>query len=197
MIKSDMQCYIKADRFFHWDFHYRIVHPLSVNVCRVSFSSSNQIDWKTRKNIIDKVHCHLCGHSNFDDIKTLLERNKIRDDYCTIYLKDLLETCVSFHVMSLPTKMRSVSLNNSSRRFNQLCLVDFLYLDDLQLFHCMDCMSRYSLAVFVETLTMRDAIAAFEQSWVSLFRVPESVQADDAFPKSEFKEYLKSIGCKL
>lgn len=163
-------------------------------MCRVSLSRTTEIPWKTRKEIIDEVHRHVCGHSNFNDIKTLPERNTVWNEDCADYLRDLLGTCIACHEITLPMKMRNVSLNNFFRRLNQLCFVDFFQLDSLQLFHCVKSVSLYSLAVVVDSLTLREAIAAFEQSLESHFWVPESIQADETFQKRECQDYLKTVG---
>ena len=73
---------------------------------------------------MDKDHRHVCGHSNFRDIRTLLERNGLwRDDYYK-YLSHVLESCLSCHETELPQKARTVSLNTISREFNQLVFVE-------------------------------------------------------------------------
>lgn len=146
------------------------------------------------KEILDKVHKHVCGHSYYYEINTLLQRNIIRNDDSEIFLSGVFDTCVACYATQLSTGRRAVSLNHFSRLFIQLVFIDFFIFEQLQLFHCMDAVSRYSLAVVVDSLTLLEAISAFEQSWITHFWVLESLQGDDAFNRTEFLSYMKSIG---
>ena len=56
------------------------------------------------KTIVDRVHQHVCGHSNFSDMRTLLQRNGIWNRSIEDYLINVLDTCTSCKVMALPKK---------------------------------------------------------------------------------------------
>lgn len=92
--------------------------------------------------------------------------------------------------------MRAVSLNFFWRGFNQLCFVAFFHLDGLRLFHCTVSVSRYSVTVVIDDLSLREAMATFEQSWMSHFWVSESIQADYPFWNGAPESYVKTIGCQ-
>lgn len=45
--------------------------------------------WNEKKAIIDKVHRHICGHSNYTDMKIFLERNGFWDESVPQYVAEL------------------------------------------------------------------------------------------------------------
>lgn len=65
LISCNMQCYIPPNRLFHQEFHYITAHPDFMNICIVHLSDSKEVLLAKEKEIIDKVHHHVCGHSNF------------------------------------------------------------------------------------------------------------------------------------
>ena len=67
--------------------------------------------WTENMKIVDKVHKNVCGHSNFNDIRTLLERNGLLIDDCDKYLANFLERCTACRAVQKPTGMRTVSLS--------------------------------------------------------------------------------------
>lgn len=56
----------------------------------IPLSSSTVIEsersWQERKNIMDKLHRHVCGHASYEGINIFLERNQLWNDQCTKYL---------------------------------------------------------------------------------------------------------------
>lgn len=197
LIVWSRQCYILANLFYHQSFLYCRAHPASVNACCDNFSRSQKMFWMKRKQIINKVPHHKCGHSNIYDVNILFEGNKDWNNDCREYLTDLLDTCVSCHEASLPTKVGAVSFNHFSRGLNQLFFVYFFQLNGLPVFHCMDSVLCYSDAVVADNLSRREAVAGFERNWVSSFWIPQSLQADGSFLTVVFECSLKYIGCKL
>lgn len=65
------------------------------------------------------------------------------------------------------------------------------------LFHCMNSVSLYWLAVVVDNSTLREALTAFYQSSVNHVAVPQSVETDGLFQRSEFQDHLKTFACTL
>lgn len=65
--------------------------------------------WFEVKKIIDKVHKHVCGHSTYSDIKTLLERNKLWNAEVQKYLASTLDECTNCLATSKPKENRKVS----------------------------------------------------------------------------------------
>lgn len=100
---------------------------------------------------------------------------------CADYVRDLFETFAQGQNTALRIKMRAASMHTFSWGFNYLFVDDFFQVDGLSPMHCMDYVSRYSRAVVMNSLTLRDAIIVSEPSWMSRFSVPEGIQADDSF----------------
>ena len=192
LIDHDMHSYMRKEFFFHEQ--HKSLHDPTVQLLCSYTAASVDLTWKKRKELIDKVHRHVCGHSNYRDIRMLLERNGIWNDECNKYLSHVLESCASCHETRLPAQPRTVSLSNLSREFNQLVFVDHFFLDELQIFHVMDAKSTYSAGTVVDSLTIADAIASFETCWTSQFWAPAQCQGDQAFLAADFQQYLKAMG---
>ncbi len=146
------------------------------------------------KSIIDKVHKHVCGHSTFTDIKTLLQRNDFWSEDAKKYLAETLEKCPSCLTTSLPKKSRKVALSAMSRDFNDVVCLDHFFLDDFKVFHVMDSSTRFSVGSVVPDTTMNSAIIAFETHWISPFWAPNAEIYDPAFKNDLMESYLKNNG---
>lgn len=142
--------------------------------------------WPELKRIVDKVHRHVCRHSNYNDIKLVLQRNNILTDTCASYLTKLLQGCSHCHVIDVPTGSRVVSLANVSRSFNEVVCVDHFFPENLVVFNVMDARNRYFVGCIVSSTNMSEAVAAFESLWVSQFWPPGSLQDDQFFDTKEF-----------
>ena len=188
MIEYDMHSYIQLEIFY---FQAHQDYDQSMNsLC----SHSGNLTWTERKNIIEKVHNHVCGHSNYYDIKTLLDRNEVWNEDCSKYLCEKLTTCPSCHDTDLPTQARAISLNNFSRGFNELLFIDHFFPDNLTVFHFMDSVTKCSTGVVISSTNMGEAIDLTELSWITPYWNPKFVQGDKAFNNSIFKQYSANIG---
>ena len=196
LTEHDMHSYLRKERFYHVDYN-SLNDPKITALCANPVSQTRELSWPETKDIIDKVHRHVCGHFNFRDIRILLERNGLWRDDCYKYLSHVLESCLSCHETKLPQKAGTVSLNNISREFNQLVFVDHFFLDDLDVFYAMDAKTCYSCGAVVGSVSMKNAVTAMESNWMNHFWAPDCVQADPAFGNSEFGDYLSSLGTKF
>jgi len=150
--------------------------------------------WEECKAVVDKVHRHVCGHSNFTDIKVLLERNGLWDAHVQKYLSGILESCEKCKTTALPKSSRKATLSSLSREFNKVVCVDHLFLDEYCVFHLMDSTTRFSVGAVVNSSNMLDAIEVFESSWLSQFWEPEVVAFDQAFNSDIFLKFLGKYG---
>jgi len=150
--------------------------------------------WKDVKSIVDKVHKHVCGHSNYSDMRILLERNNLWNKEVEKYLPLVLERCSNCHTTALPKNSRKVSLSSMSREFNNVVSVDHMFLGENCVFHIMDTKSRYSVGAIVESTTMAQAIEVFESTWLSEFWAPDVVAFDQAFDSKLFDQFLQKYG---
>ena len=174
--------------------------PDITNCSPVSSLSAITLDiapWSDIKKIIDKVHKHVCGHASFTYYKLLLERNGLWNDAVASYLKELVNGCTACRSTSVPHPSRKVSISSLSKNFNEVLCIDHLYLDESLVMHCMDLVSRYSSAHVVTSTNLKEAIIAFEASWVSQFWYPDSIRADKAFQVGEFKRYAEKLGIPI
>lgn len=154
--------------------------------------------WSEIRKVIDKVHRHVCGHSNYHDMKLLLERNMIWNAEVKKYLSQVLDTCPDCLTTSQAQSTRNVSLSSLSRNFNDVVCVDHYHLDGNRIFHIMDSVARYFVGDVVQEMNMSTAIPLFQSLWVSAFWEPKVVFYDSAFDNSEFTMYLEShdIECR-
>ncbi len=157
-------------------------------------TKSDKHEWSTVKRIVDKVHNHVCGHSTYSDMRTLLERNGFWNNAVQHYLTNAVSNCKDCIASSTPPPSRRVSLATLSREFNQVVAVDHFYLDSIRLIHFMDTVSRFSACYICESASMKEAIFAFHACWLNQFWTPESLHGDQAFLAKEFQEYISKLG---
>jgi len=196
LVNEDLHCYIPSKAFF------KSSSVSGKAIFCATGKLSNSIDaknlpWSNRKAIIDRVHLHVCGHSSFSDMKTLLQRNDLYDDNAAEYLAQVLDECTSCKVTSQPKPNRKVSLSSLSKEFNKEVCIDHLYLGDSIVFHAMDSATRYSAGCCVIDTNMEHSIEAFESQWISQFWYPQVVIADPAFNNTLFKKYLTNCGISI
>ena len=132
----------------------------------------------------------MCGHSSYNEIRLLLDRNELWDDPCSRYLSHVLEICPHCPIVQRPAPSRKVSLSSMFRQFNAIVCIDHLFLDRHDVLHMMDSRTRYSTGLLVSSTTMKEAIIAYESKWLLEFWPSEIIQGDQAFNNSEFRNYL-------
>ena len=142
--------------------------------------------WDEIKHIIDRVHKHVCGHSCYSDMKTLLQRNDIWDESIQKYLQQTLERCPACKKTSEAQPERKVSLGTISRSFNEVLCVDHLFLNNICVFHAMDTATRYSVGCAVPNTGMIPAISSLDSHWITPFWSPQTVIFDKAFDNKCF-----------
>ena len=103
LVDYDLHSYIPHSVFYNYGKSVQTVDKMTL-FCATSVLNGvdGDLSWKDTKHIIDKVHLHVCGHSNFSDMKLLLQRNGIWDECVSKYLSDTIET-VSYTHLTLPT----------------------------------------------------------------------------------------------
>jgi len=168
----------------------------SVLTCLNGNALRNKI-WSEIKAVVDKVHKHVCGHASYTDFELLLARNGLWNDAVASYVAQCVDQCTACRSTAPPQPNRKVSISSLSKSFNDIVCIDHFYLDQIRLMHCMDLVSRYSAVHIVSTVTMGEAVQAFEACWVSQFWYPESVHGDKAFQVGDFKTYADSLGIKI
>lgn len=170
-----------VDNKFHSFVPYKLFLPADIAISKMSVNrifcvtaqlsdeTKTQSPWSEVKKVIDKVHTHVCGHSSYSDIKTLLERNQLWNVDAQKYLATVLEKCSSCATTHEPKASRKVSLSTLNREFNEIVCIDYLHLRGNTVFHMLDSVSRYSIGDVVDTTAMTEAISVFELQWNSQF----------------------------
>lgn len=153
-----------------------------------------QRPWTEKKAIIDKVHRHICGHSNYTDIKILLERNDMWDESVSQYVKETLEKCEVCRTTALPKSSTNVSISSMSKGVNEVVCIDHMYLENLCVFHYMDSKSRFSVGAVVDSTSMIDAVESFESTWMNQFWIPTVLVFDPAFKTELFGKFMEKCG---
>ena len=171
----------------HDDYKYKA--KLFCATAKINQNENTHTPWSEIKKIVDKVHQHICGHSQYSDIKILLQRNNLWNEEVNRYLSTIMEKCTSCKTTSVPQPSRKVSLSSLSRQFNDLVCIDHLHLENNRVFHVMDSHTRYSSGMVVQSLTMTEAIKVFECQWMSQFWAPKCILFDPAFDNDEFLNY--------
>lgn len=115
LVDIDDHSYLSLHHFTHHS--SRDSTPALTNLL-CGFSVSTNQSWPALKCVVDNVHRHICGHSNFNDVKLLLQRNRLWSSECSSYLSKVMEQCKHCHLIDAPIGTRVVSLANISRNFN-------------------------------------------------------------------------------
>ena len=201
IVESDTHDYIALDRFVQQDSSSttsaRSVVSLAGNSVCVSESTSKQLKGRSLSDItriVNRVHDHVCGHSSYGDIRTLLQRNQLWNEDVQKYLSSIVERCPNCIASSSPPSNRKVSISGINRQFNDVVCVDHFWLDGQCMFHIMDSFSRFSVAQPVESTALVDTTIIFESMWISQFWPPGSVQGDLAFQHDQFQAFLTMYG---
>jgi len=164
---------------------------ISTFYCASARIEGQNDSWASIKKIVDKVHKHICGHSNYTDIKLLLERNSLWSSDAEKYLVGILNECSACDTTAMPKPARKVSLSSMSRSFNDVVCIDHLFLDEYKVFHAMCSSTRYSVGSHVPDTNMENSIACLEAHWISQFWPPNEILYDPAFENSLFKSYVE------
>ena len=195
LVDHEMHSYVPYSKF-SVDEHSNSLEETTKIFCATAHLSDDDLPrpWPEVKKIVNKVHKHVCGHSTYSDIKTLLERNKLWNEEVQNYLTHILEACTACSTTSKPKPTRKVSLSALTRDFNNVVCIDHFHLGDSRVLHIMDSVSRYSVGEVVDNTSMIQAIPLFESLCITPFRVPEDVLFDPAFDNTDFKDCLTSHG---
>lgn len=98
----------------------------------INISSNTTIStWSQHKGVIYKVHRHVCNHSTFPDMITLLRRNKIWTDDAQNYLGDFIRRCTSCVASSTPPPTRKVSCSSINHSLNDVFMIDHVLLSSV------------------------------------------------------------------
>lgn len=194
-IDAGHHSYVLLDRFVKPD----IKSPsLACLIAAPSAGASEILDnWATLRRVVDRVHCHTCGHVTYSDMRTLLMINCLWNDHVQQYLASTVAECRDCKASSAPPPNRGVLLSPLDRFFNDLVCIDRFHLENVTLLHVMDVSTRFSAAHAVTSTSIEGAIYAFEMMWFSHFWPPGAVNADSAFQKEPFDNFLSSYDVQL
>lgn len=79
--------------------------------------------------IVKRVHDHVCGHASFGDMRTLLQRDRLRIADVERILFTAVEKCPHCIAAAPPASKRTVSIAGINRQFNDtVCAYPFLAL---------------------------------------------------------------------
>lgn len=68
--------------------------------------NSAKIPWKDMKDIANNVRRNVCGHSDFSDVKLLLDQNKWLAPEVEKYLEDVMQLCTACRLTAKPQASR-------------------------------------------------------------------------------------------
>lgn len=140
-----------------------------------------KLSWTETKRIVDKVHHHVCGHSPYSDMRTLLTKNGLWNSVTQHYLSNVVKSCKDCVESSTPPPSRKVSPATSNRKFNKVVAVDHFYLYDIKLIHFMDTVTRFSACLPCSKISMEEAIFELQTVWINPFWNPQSIYGEQAF----------------
>lgn len=75
-MEHDLHLFVPYNVFLSLD-HTGNHNALNAIFCATAQLENGENFWIMKRQIIDGVHEHVCGYSNFNDIKLLLQRNNL------------------------------------------------------------------------------------------------------------------------
>lgn len=123
-------------------------------------------------------------------MRSLLQRNGIWKDDVIKILFSIVDRCSNCIASAPPPTDLKISIAGINRSFNDVVCAGHFLFDDLRLFHAMDSYSCFSTVYPVESTALDEAIVVFENTWISQFWPPHSVQSDLVFRFDEFRFFL-------
>lgn len=121
--------------------------------------------WPTPKAIVDRIHCHICGHARYSDIRTLLQRNNLWSQDVETYLISVISKFRACRATSPPHQTRKISLSSLSRQFNETVCIEHMYPGSQRITHLMDARTRLSAGMIAYSASLTSATHALTLCW--------------------------------
>lgn len=150
--------------------------------------------WAQTKRIVHKVHSHMCVHTPYYDMRTLLRLKNLWSDDVQVYLGDIIWRCSSCGTSSTPPTSRKFKFGSVNRCLNEVLMIDYFYIFKFRLFHCMDSYTGFSSLYVVPESNLFSAPVEFETTWVAQFWSTVADNGDQEFWNQAFRYYLTSHG---
>lgn len=96
------------------------------------------------KNLVDLVNKHVCSHTDFYDMHTLLLRNRLWTNEVENYL--IISTYNSCKASAITPPNRRVSRETLRWQLNEVVCEDYFNLNNLMLFDVIVTATRFSAA---------------------------------------------------
>ena len=146
-----------------------------------------------RKTRLQKLHKKFAHPTAERLIKLLKESAKVKDDELFGEIKKITESCefCKKHKKSAPRPTVGLPL---STKFNEVVAMDLKMLSDGTWFlHCIDTLTRFSVATTVESKNREEIITKLFRFWISVFGAPIKYFSDNG---GEFNNYEFQSMCE-
>lgn len=189
--------------------------PSLNKTCTATFAKSNFIMGTTRR--FKNVPQHLCAHQQqiWPGTKqpiywvvtvsmSVSMRRTVIFGFCCSVVFEMMTALVTFPKLlrDVSTAVLSASQLQVAQYLSAPCCVnsvisiDYLHLDE-DVFHVMETGTRYSTGSVVSSRSISEAIEVFGGYWLASFWALAKSQADTAFDKEEFLDYLNTSGSNV
>lgn len=125
--------------------------------------------------IVKRVHDYKCGHAFIEEMRTLLQQNRLWNAEVENILSTAVEKCSHCIAAAPPASKRTVSIAEISRQSSDIVRVNHVWLENTCLFHIVDHYSRDSAAQPISTTSIAEATVVFENFWVVQLWSPKEV----------------------
>lgn len=127
MFDSYIHSYVDISLFP--DFVENPAAPVAVALYSASIAAkywSPSMSWVQTQRILDKIHCQKCGDSSYADIRTLLQRTYLWNDYEQRNLANAVQGCKHCLASSTPSPSRKVALGFLNCSFSDFVMTNNL-----------------------------------------------------------------------
>lgn len=126
---------------------------------------------------VHRVQRHVCGHTTYTDIKTLLTRTDIWNEIKQHYLSAVMSEFTIFRASAIPPPNTCASISSLSRSFNAIVTFDHMFMGNTTLLHRMYFATWLSSAYVVNLTALDKVIISFDSSGLLLFGLRLQVKA--------------------
>lgn len=138
---------------------------------------------------------HRFTHAPTDEVKSLCKDAGILSEELSQAIETVHAECEVCAKNGRPASMRKISLNYVNAAFNEELQIDFTHCDIRGtrqiLINMTDRGTGWSEMRIVQNQNLQTMKTSVERDWICIHGAPKAISADDAYEKTDFRNFLK------
>ena len=166
----------------------------NINVVFLEEEIGTEVDYKK---VAMKLHRYF-AHAGAERLKKFVNKSGYlkKKEICKEIEKLECEICKK-HGREAPKPKTCLPLAD---RFNQTVALDLKFLDTKEIIlHCIDLLTRFSVAVIIKNKTKEEIVTNFFKSWIAVFGRPEQTLSDNGgeFCNQDFVDLCRHLDINM